>query len=722
MPFTRRYNQYPSAAELVKVAGVVIVDAPPTVPTSGAPFGKICVVGELEDGPFNTPTDLLSSSDQQSIFGTFGYAYATPTGTSKYQNASAKASGGTEAWNGNVWLQTTKLKFRALTLCRVDTSIGTVTLTPRAYVQGTLKAPFAMSNGLTFPWTRDGVAKTYTAAAASGTTTSAAGTFTSFVGGEILTLSIDGGANFNVTFQPGDNTLALVITRINTVFGQTIASNSAGQLKLTSPTAGTGSSVVVTAGVPATTLGLTAGTYAGSGDAVNIAAMTLAEFTTKIQGVDAGTAVTTGTSLANAGFPRIVSTTNGTGTIQINGGTGNAALGFVAGAAATTAALPLSVNIPAGTRCSAAGANRVVTMVTTAVPAASTTSTTIKVRPAVDDGTYPGVAGATLVTLEDKPGDLEWGLTQPLLLTAALTATQLDSAYLTAIAACVGVGNNTTKRINGIVSARQSNVIRGAIFNNAISASANGHFGRRAFICAPVGSTAATIIGAAAPGVGAYRDETCSSAAGDANCFLQELIDGGYSTTGTVLRHADTMLASRWSTLNPGYNPGQIPEDPTLRWDTTTFFGLGQVAAGWDINTYAAFKVAGVCGLEFDKDVGMGFEQGITTIDPTVDTTRTDVSRKTLVDYISDSLTNIAKVQTKRQGTTKRRDNLKDTFDGFITKLLGDTVAQFVTSYTTDGQPVHVVRYDFNINPIQSDDVIVFNMRVGPNAVAVSKG
>ena len=139
----------------------------------------------------------------------------------------------------------------------------------------------------------------------------------------------------------------------------------------------------------------------------------------------------------------------------------------------------------------------------------------------------------------------------------------------------------------------------------------------------------------------------------------------------------------------------------------------------------------GYWGLLVDPEYGGGgapfsafapFLTRMATIDPTVDTTRTDVSRKTLVDYISDSLTNIAKVQTKRQGTTKRRDNLKDTFDGFITKLLGDTVAQFVTSYTTDGQPVHVVRYDFSINPIQSDDVIVFNMRVGPNAVAVSKG
>jgi hypothetical protein len=717
MPFTRRYAASPSAAELVKVSGIVIVDSPPPVAAGAAAFGKICLVGEFEDGPFATPTDILTSADQATIFGGFGFQ----VGTVKNQNACAKSSGGSELWNGNAWVQSAKLKFGGLTMCRVDTSVGQVALTPRAYVQGTTKAPFVLAAGQTllFNPNATGVV-TATFAAAAATVTAVTGTYTSFVGGETLVLALDQQSSFTVTFQAGDNTLAAIISRINLVYGQVIASNASSQLKLTSTKLGTGSQIIITAGAAVTTLGLTAATTNGTGDAVDITAVTQAEVVTKLQAASALVSVTT----SAAGFPRIVSKLSGTGTIQVTGGTATG-LGFAVGATATTAALPAAVSVPAGTRCydGSTTSSYVLVMQTTAVAKGFLGTVSLKVRPAVDDGTYAGYAAASITTMLDKPGDYEWGVTNPALTTAALTAAQLDSVYLTAIAACQGVGNDTTKKINGIVSARTSNTIRAAIRQNAIDTSANGHYGRRAFICPPNGTSAAVIIGASAPGVSVYRDETCSYVAGGVAAFLQELIDGGYSTTGQLVRHPDVMMASRWSVLQPGFNPGQLPEDGQYRFDQTLFYGLETAAQAWTIDTYAAFKTAGVCGVEFDKDTGIMFEQGITAVDPSVDPSRVNISRKTLADYIGDSLTGVAKFQVKRQGTRLRREQLRNAFEGFLSRLaapIGQLVDSFDVKYTTDGMPANSVLWTIAVNPTQSDDVIVFNLKVGANAVALA--
>lgn len=716
MGLARRFGAMPSLAILLAVSGVVIIDAPPPRPANAALFGKICVVGEFEDGAFNTPTDLLTSSDQSNLFGLFGYRY----GNQKYRYPCAKQQSGGELWNGNGWVQTAKLKFGALTFCRVDTSVGQVSLTPRAFVQGTVKAPFVLANGQTFIFSVDGGGDTtLTFAAAAATHTGSAGTFNSFVGGETLTLAIDDEASFTVIFEAADTSLAAIISRINTAYGQTIASNSSSQLKLTSLKKGTASRVIITAGAAATTLGLTVGTYSGTGDAADIALTTQAELAAK---VDSSARKIRSSA---AGFPRLVSTVGGSGTVQVKSGTANSALGFTAGATATTADLAAAAVIPAGTRLSDGGADatRVVTMQTTTIAAGAVGVQLLKVRPAVDDGTYLGAAIAAIDTLEDNAGDLEWSIGNPVALSAALTASQIDALYLTAIDACKGVGSDVTKRISGIVSARQSSAIRSALKTNAVDTSANGHYGRRAFICPPNGTSAAAAIASTAPGVGAYRAEEVSYCAGGVACFLQEMIDGGHSTDGLFTRHPDVMLASRWSVLTPGYNPGQLPEDPQFRFDATTFYGLESAASAWDISTYTAFKANGVCAAEFDKDTGIVFEQGITAVDPASDPSRTDISRKTLADFIGDSLAGFAKFGAKRQGTQKRREITRTSIEGFLDGLVGDTVEEYSVSLADPkSQPNHVVRWDLAVTPVQSDDVIVFNLSVGPNAVTLSRG
>lgn len=719
MTAIRRALSRPSASVLLAVAGVFIVDAPPPAPVNAAPFGKIVVVGEFEDGPFNEPTDLLSSADQRTIFGGFGFQY----GSTKYNYPCAKRSGGTEYWNGNAWIQTAYKRFGKLAFCRVDTSIGTVTFTPRAYVQGTNKAPFVMTAGQTFIFNANGAGNvTATFAAAAAVTTASGGTYTGLVGGETISVSLDHGTATEIQFQPGDNTLTAIINRINLVLGATVASNSSGNLRLTSTKLGTASQIVVTNNATSVVLGLTSGsdvTANGSGDAADIAAVTQAEFKTKIEAASALVAVTQ----SSTGYPRVVSKLGGSGTMLIGSGTGNTALGFVA-ATSATAALPSAQTIPAGTRLSDGGASstRVVTMVTTSVASGSTAATNIKVRPAVDDGTYAGLSGGSIDTLEDAPSDLEWSVTNGSALGDALTASELDSLYVAAIRATKGVGNDITRKTNGILSARQSAAIRAELKTNAVDTSASGHYDRRAFLCPANGTSAAAAIVDKA----SYAVEEVSYCVGGISSSFQELIDGGHNdgvaatVDGEITLHPDTFLASRWSSLTPGYNPGQIPEDPVLRFDSSRFFGLESAASAWDNDTYAAFKEAGICAAEFDPDTGISFEQGVTAVDPASEPSRVDISRRTLAGFIGDSIAQFLKPQAKRQGTSKRRDNIQDSIESFLEQLVGDTVETSVVSQVESGLN-HVAEFSIAVEPIQSDDVFLLSLSVGAGAVTVSR-
>ena len=99
-------------------------------------------------------------------------------------------------------------------------------------------------------------------AATAASVTGAGGTFpTSFAGGETLLLEIDGGGLITCAFEVGDQSLQQVVNRINAcaaLNGQAnVAFVQAGELRLTSPTTGTGSEVDVQGGTGAATLGLT---------------------------------------------------------------------------------------------------------------------------------------------------------------------------------------------------------------------------------------------------------------------------------------------------------------------------------------------------------------------------------------------------------------------------------------------------------------------------------
>lgn len=722
MPIVRRFQARPSLAELTAVSGVVIVDEPPAIAANAAPFGNTVCLGEFEDGPFNVVTQILSSRDMPRIFGGFGYDYAGQV----HKYASAVQSGGVEPFNGSGYVQLARLPFGKLSICRVDTSVGQVSLAPLAYVQASGKlAPFVLDNGLTFIWERDGSAKTATFAATAAVKDGTGITYpTSFAGGEQLTVSLNGTAT-TVTFQAGDTTLANIIARINATFGFTFASSNAGQLRLTSNVKGTGSNVTVTVNATATALGLNGTAVNGTGDAANITALTFNEFFTKVNAVDSGSRA----SQASDGTLRIVSKTGSTGTARTLNGTANAALGFVnqTGLAITTAALRSDTLVPAGTRLGPDEAEEtlVVTMQSVTSPRGSTATLVLKVRPALDTGGFAGATTDSVSDILDKPGGQEWTVTNPLALSVALTASQLDARYATALAATVGTSNDTTKKLNAAVSARQSDAIRTGIQSNAIATSNGGHFDRRGFVCPPNGTSAQTAIGATAPSVGAYRDESVSYAVGGVRALMSELLDGGYvtETSPEIIRHPDTFLASRYSSLGAGLNPAQYPENSALRFSQTTFPGLEAAASTWDVETYKAFKAAGVCGAQFDSSTGLVFGDGVTSVDPLAEPTRVNISRRSLAGVIGDTCAGFAGVQVKRQATPDRIDDIRTGIEGFLRSLVpptGQVVEEFNVS-SNPGDAPGITEFTVAASQLASMDTILFNLKVAPGAAELTR-
>ena len=493
----------------------------------------------------------------------------------------------------------------------------------------------------------------------------------------------------------------------------TVASIATGQLKLTDPKKGTGSKITVVANATSDTLGLTSGsdvTASGTGDAADLGQMTYAEFKAKVE--TSGIRI----SQSSAGYPRIASLTASTGTMQIKSGTANDALGFSAQSDPVTVATPKKTVIPAGMRISDGGdaAKRVVTFESVTVEKGTTSVQTIKVRPAVDDGSFSALTANSLDTLEDTPGDLEWILTQPDALVGALTATQLDTAYLTAIASTLGAGVGVKKKIDGIVSARQSDAIRAALIDNAITATSNGHNARRAFVSPPNNTALLTIVSDSQPGVASYRSKYASYACGAFNVKMQEMIAAGYAdaTTGGILRHPDMFLASRFSVLKPGENPGQLPDEEKFRWSPTFVIGLDDEASTWDVDSYAALKEAGACGSLFDSVLGGSFEQGITTVDPVTDPVDVTIQRVTFEGYFGKYLADSNKKDAKKQPVAKRVARRLLAIESFLEQYLGTVVESYGPIAKQDSGIEHVGLYDCPVKILQSEDVIMFNVNV----------
>lgn len=347
--FIRRFEFDPGIEVFLEIEAVNILDLEPPGSISGVGSGTALLIGEFEDGPFEEPTEVTSSTDLAKNFGNFGYTYQGITGNFPCA-VKRKADGAIvpEAWNGNGMLALNGKKFRRLQVCRVDTSVGTENFNRLAWLRNhTGVFSYALTPGDTLIYRHATASFTTTFTAAAALITSAAGVYpTTFAGGETLTLNVEG-IQYVVVFQAADQTQAQAIARVNSALGYTAFADAGGGVTtFTGVIQGTAGSIQVVAGTALvlTAFGLTAGApVAGTGNVANILQVKPAE-------VDAAVNTTSSGAFRVAQLPdasmRLENrATPLTGIAMITGGTGTSKLGFAVSQNAAWQDVPSTVSI-----------------------------------------------------------------------------------------------------------------------------------------------------------------------------------------------------------------------------------------------------------------------------------------------------------------------------------------------------------------------------------------
>ena len=838
--FIRRFLFDPGQTILLNIESVNILDLEPPASIQGIGSGTVLIVGEFEDGAFETTTEVVGATDLQQTWGTLGYTYNGVVGN--YPCAvSRKADGAivAEYWNGNAFVQLSGKQFARLLVCRVDTSVGSVQFSRLAYVEGSSSFRFALSTGQILSVD---VGAGYTSATFTGTVashTSSAGTYnTGFTGGETLVLGYDGVPNFTVTFLSTDQTIDQVVARINLYAGFTFAAKQTSTtFSLTGLQGGTGGQVRVVSGsgTVLTTLGLTATNYSGSGNVANIGAVTPAEVALVVSAAVANTKVETNSSGAlrisntgTSGFIAIGAATtatalgftsgqratsygqavlqsgactfasivnNDTLTFQIDGGTqvtatfvvpgdttqaavlsrintaANATVAFADGTGAiyftgtkpggsvtivggtanallqlglavgtTTGVLPPDGTVPAGTVVQVPNGQIFVTMQTITIsggratlpgssaPLATLGPWAVKIRHAVDDGTGTSTGAGTITQVTNAPDIGAFSVINPQITTNALTETQIDTQYISALGATLDL-NSVAKQTNIIYSARQSNQVRKNLKINALSASANGMYGRMACVRPPLGTTKTVAMSTAAePGVGAYRDQRVIYCYPGFNTFVPLIgnrgVSGGtgFTADGNVDVGSDGFMASILSQLPPEENPGQDTTYTAAVNSLETAAQKGGTIGTFQMQDYINFKAAGIAAARMDDGVAI-FQSGVTSVDPAINPGLVRISRRRMADYIQDSVAIRAKAFGKRLSTRARRLALASEIRGFMLTLLSASNPTFqrIGGFTVDPKSANtpatlalgMYRIILNVQTLPSLDSIVLQTTVG---------
>ncbi len=245
--FTRYFAAEPSRATLAAIEGVNLIEISPQNIEQGAGTGVCCVVGEAEDGPYNTPIEIRSGEELVRIFGELGYIHDGKPG----QSPVARRSGGSEVWNGNLYMALAGLSFDRLIIVRVKTAAGQVRFQRLASMTATKRGPHDLEPGDVADFEVDGSPVQATIVAVAGTVQAVGGTYpTNFVGTEKMVVKDEFGNDRTIKYAATDQAIGDVINAINKQLGYTAATNNAGQILLTSRIRGSKGFIQVVSGSP----------------------------------------------------------------------------------------------------------------------------------------------------------------------------------------------------------------------------------------------------------------------------------------------------------------------------------------------------------------------------------------------------------------------------------------------------------------------------------------
>lgn len=720
--YTRRFTENPGLDVLLEIESVNIIDETPPKGFIAKGSGTALLLGEFENGPFETPTEVVGTTDLLSVFGNFGYTYSDVTGSNP--SARSRLVDGTihpEYWNGNGMVALNGKKFAKLLIVRVDTSVGSVSFSRLASIPGIFRPTYDLEPGQTLSFSTDTVGPTtVTFAAAAAQVTGVGGVFAGVVAGDYIDLAYDAETTIRTTFLTGDTTIAKVVSRINQAFGFNFAADDGtGELQLTGRIRGTDGLVNVVGGSGAivATFGLAVGAVAGSGSVPNIDQVTIPQLNALIVLADPNVGVVR----AADNRPLIYNLSNtGVASIEVHSTSTAIDFGFTLDDPVTQTSATEDVLIPAGTRVRNAAAEEWVTMQDITAVAGEFDGWEVKVRPADDDGTsLAALAGTVNVVPFSIAGGL-FTVSNPLPLSAALSEHDLDLKYLDALEKTLDL-NTIARESNLIWSARQSNLIRRALVSNAALASSVGCRGRMAVIRPPKGTTRTQAEGIVEPGVQAYRFER------DRAVYTYPMVRAympgiakrgtaggvGFTSDGFIDIGSDGFMVSVCSRLAAEQNPGQL----------TTFLNAivdlesGDEYRGWVMDDYIKFKKVGIAAPRLDEGIAI-FQSGITVVDPVTTSELTRISRRRMADEIQDNLALLVKEDGKRLNTKTRRDNIVLKVDGYLHDLKTN---ERIEGYEIDpnsantptllGAGMYIVK--IKVRTFASLDSIVFSTSIG---------
>lgn len=685
--FIRRFTNKPSLSQIQEIEGIVIEDQAPEFPSLGTGTGTVVVVGEFEDGPFKVTTETFGSDDLIGKFGGLGYQY----GGSAAQNACARRRS-FELWNGNGYLRASQINARRMMICRVDSSVGEVSFSPRASLKGNI-GPYAMAVGqqLSLTSSLGTASSTALAAAAATTVSSAAFTNSGYTGGEAIDIRIDNSPTIRVVFSSADQTSVQIAARINATVGATVAASvvvGAGVgVRLTGLQLGTGGRIIVSnaVGTPLAPINITAGTFAGTGTVANINAVTANEVVAIVNATVAQNAINAYAVVDADGAIRVFDSSAANGTIEVNPTPMSAVLFApeLIDVAVPQGTHPAGV-IPAGTRVQTAGGVQFVTMRsisvlegTATVPDSSSYST--PVRPAFDDGSGLGASAGTVNVVVDPISFAYYVVSNAQAISVPLTENQLDVRYQEALTATLDARNGANEEINLLVSARCTLAVTKACKQNVIDASAQGFFGRNFIGRTPLGYTQAQND---AWVESAGRAERYWNAWPQGNVQIPQIaavgIAGGlgFTANGNIDLGNDIPLATVCSQLPPEENIGQETR-------LIENWSLESRAPDLKMSNYIAGKRKGIVMMKIDAKSGVVFQSSVTT---SLDPARTTIERRKMADYIQDNLARIAGPYCKKLATDTRRMSCYNALDGFLNILLSpsDPERQRIAAYLLD--------------------------------------
>lgn len=567
--------------------------------------------------------------------------------------------------------------------------------------------------------------------------TSSTGTYPAApANGDSLTLTIDEGTDRQigpivVSFLATDTSQASIIDRINVAVGYTaVVDSGSGVSTITGRIQGTGGNITITqiSTSISTATGFTTGSVAGTGNVSNINQVTFAEAKAVIEAADTNLKVER--NLSN--YIRVANevTTGTTRTIQVTGGTAVSAFGFdttdIGDAFSGT-----DVSIPAGARVQNSSSTEWVVARSVDVVLTTPGSYVTRIRPALDNGTVGAATAGTVTVVPEPIGDDAWSVVNLNPISAALTETQIDAAYVAAFDKTLNP-NTVSREVNIIVSARQSNAIRQKARENALSASANGLYGRMAVVSPPLKTTRSVArSNTAQPGVGAYRDQRVVYAYPGVQTYVGAIAsrgtDGGigFTADGYIDTHFDVWVASTMSQLAPEENPGQ----------STTFMSLITAieAGNTDVQDmreadYRAFKKAGIAAPRIAEGVPI-IQSGKTSVNPDVNPNLQNINRRRMADFIQDTLAIRLNSFSKKLSTRVRRASIIGEVEAFMIGLRSpnNETSQRIESYSIDsvsGNTPEILaaglfRIILKVRTLPSLDVIVLDTEIGESVVTV---